>query len=71
MHIDSTGVRHGKKVAFVFIRTETKNLYMIFIADSSMLATVFVCTCTLLKSYSKDNRAIESWHDLTLIESEG
>ena len=68
MHIDSTGVRHGKKVAFVFIRTKTKNLYIIFIANSSILATVFACTFTLLKSYGKDNRAIESRHDITLIK---
>jgi len=45
MHVDPTGVHYRQKVAIVCIRTETKNLYIIFIADSSMLATVFACTC--------------------------
>jgi len=59
----------GKKWLLHAVEQKLRNI--IFIAGSSMIATVFACTCTLPKSYSKDDRAIESWHDVTLIKSEG
>ena len=71
MHIDSTGVQHGQKVAVIFSRTKTKNLYIIFIAGSSVIATVFACTYILPISYSKEDGTIESRHDVTLIKSDG
>ena len=71
MYNDPTGVHYGKKVAVVRSRTKTKNLYIIFIAGSSVVATVFACTCILPISYSKGNRTIESRHDMTLIKLDG
>ena len=59
----------GKKWPLYAVEQKLRNI--IFIAGSSMMATVFACTCTLLKSYSKDDRVIESRHDMTLVKSEG
>ena len=59
----------GKKWPLYAVEQKLRNI--IFIAGSSMMATVFACTCTLLKSYSKDDKTIESRHDVTLIKSDG
>ena len=56
----------GEKWPLYAVEQKLRNI--IFITGSSMIATVFAYTCTLPKPYSKDDRSIESRHDITLIK---